>query len=58
MKVELNDQEIELLRDALEAAVGDLNEAIDRAGHPDRQVLRERRVRLRWLREALLTRSA
>ena len=50
--------EIELLRDSLEAAMGDLNDEIDVAGVDDRRALRERRVLLRWLCEALLTRSA
>ena len=47
MQLELTDQEVDLLQDALEAAVGRLGEQIATAGMPERGVLRERRVMLR-----------
>jgi hypothetical protein len=55
MKFELNDQETELLQDAVEAAVGHLSEQIACTGLPDRQALRERRVMLRAVGHALIT---
>ena len=53
MKFELNDDQADLLRETVEAAVDDLNERIASENHPERRVLRDRRVRLRLLCEAL-----
>jgi hypothetical protein len=58
MKLDLSDEELEMLRDALDAAIDELGAPIDNAGFSARQVLRERRVTMRWLRKKLSPRSS
>jgi hypothetical protein len=47
MDIQVDTQAVDLLHDAVEAAIGRLSEQIAGAGLPDRAVLRERRLRLR-----------
>jgi hypothetical protein len=53
VQFELKPEEIELLREAVESAIAELTKEIAGAGLQVRQGLRERRVTLRWLCEAL-----
>ena len=55
MELELNDQQLDVLQDLAEAALGHLSEQIAISDMPARAVLRERRVMMRLLRKALET---
>jgi len=55
MMIELNDEQMELVRDTLKAELDSLSEQIDTEGLPGRRTLRDRRVILRRLCNVLET---